>query len=87
MKPIKINNNIKRNKYDIIITFGVLQNILYSVASIGLRTPVIVCERNDPKVYPLYYKIMRGLAYFFSTGAVFGTYSFFDFILYFFLEI
>jgi len=70
---VKIRQLIKNGNYDIVIGFAVIPSILCSIANIGLNTPVVVCERNDPDVYPKYWKIIRGWAYNFAQGAVFQT--------------
>ena len=56
-----------------IIGFAVIPSILCSLASVGIRVPVVVCERNDPGVYPLLWKLIRSVAYKFASGAVFQT--------------
>ena len=68
-----IRREIKRFKPDVIIGFAVIPSILCSLAALGLGMPVIVCERNDPDVYPALWKKVRRVAYHFATGAVFQT--------------
>lgn len=69
----KIRKLIKRGNYDVIIGFAVIPSIICSIANIGMDYPVIVCERNDPDIYPRIWKLIRSIAYKFATGAVFQT--------------
>lgn len=68
-----IRNLIKTNNYDVVIGFAIIPAILCSLASIGLKTPVVVCERNDPGIYKKFWKVVRWFAYKFSSGAIFQT--------------
>lgn len=68
-----IRKQIKLKSYDIIIGFGVIPSVIASLANVGLHHPVIVCERNDPDVYPCLWKIIRSVAYNFAHGAIFQT--------------
>ncbi|MCQ2516224.1 MAG: glycosyltransferase [Saccharofermentans sp.] len=68
-----IRSEIKRLTPDVIIGFAVIPSILCSLAALGLGIPVIVCERNDPEVYPALWKKVRRIAYHFASGAVFQT--------------
>ncbi len=70
---IKIRSSIKRGDYNVIIGFAVIPSILCSLAGIGLDCPVVVCERNDPDIYPKKWKLVREVAYKFAQGAVFQT--------------
>jgi GalNAc-alpha-(1->4)-GalNAc-alpha-(1->3)-diNAcBac-PP-undecaprenol alpha-1,4-N-acetyl-D-galactosaminyltransferase len=70
---IKIRKLIKDGEYDIIIGFAIIPSVICSLASIGLKIPVVVCERNDPAVYPKLWKIIRSIAYKFANAAVFQT--------------
>src|SRR5690606_30995726 len=60
---MSIRKLIKKGKYDVIIGFAVIPSILSSIANIGLHYPVVVCERNDPNVYPKLWKLIRSFAY------------------------
>ncbi|EGI2115021.1 glycosyltransferase family 4 protein, partial [Listeria monocytogenes] len=41
----------RQGNYDIVIGFAVIPSILCSFANIGLKSPVVICERNDPASY------------------------------------
>lgn len=74
---------MKTKKYDIVIAFATIPSILCSMAKILEKTPVIVCERNDPAIYPWYFRAIRFFVYRFSNGAVFQTEDakqYFDFL-------
>jgi len=64
---------IIKNKYDIVIGFAIIPSILCSLAAARTTTPVVVCERNDPKNYRLTWKIIRRLSYKLAYAAVFQT--------------
>lgn len=69
--------------YDIMIAFATIPSIICSMTSVLHRVPVVVCERNDPAIYPLHFKAFRYIAYRFAAGAVFQTAeaaAFFDFL-------
>lgn len=69
--------------YDVIIAFATIPSIICSMTSVIHRVPVVVCERNDPAVYPFHFKAFRYIAYRFAAGAVFQTAdaaAFFDFL-------
>jgi len=68
-----IRSILYRHKYDVIVGFGFIPSILVSIACIGSRTSSIVAERNDPKIYPLLWKLIRSVVYTLSSGAVFQT--------------
>lgn len=82
---IIVKNNTKNNLYklmcirqlvkgyDVVIGFAIIPSILSSFAAIGKKVPVVVCERNDPDVYPRLWKAVRSLAYRFAKGAIFQT--------------
>ncbi|MEH7214277.1 glycosyltransferase [Priestia megaterium] len=70
---IKIRKASKQGKYDIVIGFAIIPSVLCSLANIGLKSSVVVCERNDPSVYSKLWKFVRSIAYQFAKGAVFQT--------------
>lgn len=70
---INIRNIIKTSNYDIIIGFAIIPSVLCSIAAIGFRIPVVVCERNDPKVYPILWRFVRYFVYKLAYAAIFQT--------------
>jgi glycosyltransferase involved in cell wall biosynthesis len=68
-----LRKHIKKNKYDIVIGFAIIPSILCSLAAARTTTPVVICERNDPKNYKLTWKIIRRLSYKLAYAAVFQT--------------
>ena len=57
--------HIRAFRPDVIVSFQDRNNILSLLASVGLRIPVIVSERNDPRMRPLprLWRWLRGLTY------------------------
>ena len=68
-----IRKEIYQKAYDVIVGFAVIPSVLCALSAIGSNIPVIVCERNDPDVYPKLWKFVRSVAYKFAAGAVFQT--------------
>ena len=66
---------IKTFKPDVILSFLTTCNIYCCVASMGLRTPIIISERNDPiKDCPSKIRRMvRDITYKFADGYIFQT--------------
>lgn len=63
----------KEKKPDYVIAFAIIPGIISSFARIKTKAKVIVCERNDPSIYRITYKIARRISYPFASGAVFQT--------------
>ena len=80
IKPSQNANKIKQTREiirkiapDVIVSFITNANTLSIVSSLGLRIPVVVCERSDPYLETsIKIKLMRRL-YKFASGAVFQT--------------
>lgn len=71
-KLFAVKHSLKKG-YDLIIGFALIPSVICPIAALGTKIPVIVCERNDPLVYGLGWKMMRHISYLFATGAVFQT--------------
>lgn len=71
----QIRDIVSREKYDVVVSFGVKFNIDAMEALKGLPTKVILCERNDPVSDPHRWvlRLRRKLAYPHATGFVFQT--------------
>ncbi len=71
----KIREATKEIAPDVVISFMAETNIDVCLALSSMRIPVIVSERNDPKIDPASFakKIMRKLAYYKPRGFVFQT--------------
>lgn len=71
----KLHNILKKEKLDIAISFVVQYNIASIIASAGLKCPLIISERNDPKNVPqeTYKRLLRKLTYRYADGYVFQT--------------
>ncbi len=72
-RVFEIRDMINLNSYDIVLSFAVIPSVLSGFAVIFKHIPLIVCERNDPNIYPLSWKIVRAISYLFAKGAVFQT--------------
>ncbi len=70
-----IRKAIKENSADAVISFVAETNIDVCLASLGVRTPIIVSERNDPAAEPAnpIKQVLRKLAYWRADGFVFQT--------------
>ncbi|MGD1820447.1 MAG: glycosyltransferase family 4 protein [Pleomorphochaeta sp.] len=66
---------IKKEHPSIILSFLSTYNILTLLASFNLKIPIVVSERNDPKVEPrhIILKMLRKVLYPFADGFVFQT--------------
>ncbi len=69
----KVIKEEKKGKYDLVIGFAIIPAIICSYARIFNKTPVIICERNDPSIYGAKYKILRYIAYRFADAGIFQT--------------
>ena len=72
---LDIRKTIKENPADTVISFVAETNIDVCLASLGLCTPVIVSERNDPAAEPAnrIKQFIRKLVYWRANGFVFQT--------------
>lgn len=70
-----IRSIVNREKFDVVISFGVKFNIDTMEALKGVPVKVILCERNDPASDPHRWslRLRRKLAYPHATGFVFQT--------------
>lgn len=66
---------IKTLKPDVVISFLTKYSVYTLIASLGLNTPTIVSERNDPSKKPTewYYRILRKMTYPLGNNFVFQT--------------
>lgn len=66
---------IKKNGYDVVISFLTGANIETLLATVGLRVPVVISERNNPFVDPneKIYRFLRTVTYPLAKGYVFQT--------------
>jgi glycosyltransferase involved in cell wall biosynthesis len=71
----RIRKVLKKNEFDVFISFGVKFNLDVILACLGLKTPLIICERNDPKNDPKskILKMRRSIFYPLANGFVFQT--------------
>ncbi|MBS4200592.1 glycosyltransferase [Bacillus sp. FJAT-49732] len=76
-----IRNLILRDKPDVIISFGYILNPIIILASMFTKVPIIISERNDPKIEPKQkkYRILRKILYPFSNNLVVQTEEIADF--------
>ena len=58
---------------DVVVGFGAGAAIIACLALAGLKTPIVVCERNDPARMSLIWRVTRRIAYLRASGAVFQT--------------
>lgn len=68
----KIRKLITENEYDVVLGFAMIPSVLCSFAAFG-KCPVIVTERNDPRVYSNKMKIIRYVAYHLCNKGIFQT--------------
>ena len=68
-------NNVVKNKYDIVVAFGTITCVGALDALMGIKIPLMLCERNDPIYNPVQkiYRLRRGAFYRFASGYVFQT--------------
>ncbi len=66
---------LKENPADVVISFMAENNTDVCLATMGMKVPVIVSERNDPAIDPAgrVKQLLRGLAYHRASGFVFQT--------------
>lgn len=71
----KLRKIIKNSHFDCIISFSAVPNIQVLTALMGIKTPVIISERTDPRKYPesRIGKALRKVLYPKASGIVFQT--------------
>lgn len=71
----QIRDIVESEKYDVVVSFGVVYNLDVMEALKGVNVPVILCERNDPWSDPhrKVLRLRRRLIYKKATGYVFQT--------------
>lgn len=71
----KIRKCIKMICPDIIVSFGTVCNVNVVPSIIGMKVPLVLCERNDPRFDPRsrLERIIRSFLYLFANGFVFQT--------------
>ena len=72
---ISLRKEIQKYEPDVVISFIADHNIVSCISNIGLKSKVIVCERNDPRKRPQR-KLMRwirNICYYLADGYVFQT--------------
>lgn len=71
----KIRRTIQLHPVDVVVSFGYVCNSYTIPALIGMKTPLVICERNDPRYDPKRQidRIQRKLVYPFADGYVFQT--------------
>lgn len=76
-----IRNVVEKENFDVVVSFGSNCNIDTMEALSGVKTPVIVCERNDPINDPKgwFLRFRRHMAYTKASGYVFQTEQIADF--------
>jgi GalNAc-alpha-(1->4)-GalNAc-alpha-(1->3)-diNAcBac-PP-undecaprenol alpha-1,4-N-acetyl-D-galactosaminyltransferase len=72
---LNLRKKIKQQNPDIVISFLSIVNITVIAAMLGLKIPLIVSERNDPKIDPQFFlqRIVRFFLYPLADGFVFQT--------------
>lgn len=70
-----IREVVNNNKFDVVVSFGVVFNMDVALGLIGTNTKLILCERNDPVYDPRskFQRVRRSLTYPFADGYVFQT--------------
>lgn len=71
----QIRDIVKKNNFDILVSFGVVYNVDVAQACIGTDVKLILCERNDPMNDPstTFNRIRRSIFYNRGNGYVFQT--------------
>lgn len=68
-----IHKILKKNKYDIVISFLPLEGFISVVASLGTKTKVLVSERSDPYHEKSFVANLARFFFWFADGAVFQS--------------
>ncbi len=70
-----IRKVVNNNRFDVVVSFGVVFNMDVALGLIGTNTKLILCERNDPVYDPRskFQRLRRSLTYPFADGYVFQT--------------
>lgn len=74
-RSLSLRRTIKKCKPSCVISFVDTINVLTLVSTLGLRIPVIVSERNDPKYYKIgkFWSFLRTITYPFASRIVVQT--------------
>lgn len=74
---LKLRKALRLVKSDVIISFVDMVNVITLLASLGLKIPIIVCERTHPQYYqlPQFYKRLREIVYGWADKVVSQTLS------------
>lgn len=77
----QIRDIVRENKFDVLVSFGVVYNIDVAQACIGTGVKLILCERNDPVNDPgsRFNRVRRSIFYHRGNGYVFQTETIRDF--------
>ena len=72
---LAIRKFVRRQNFDVIISFLDKNNIENILANIGNNIPLIISERNNPYIYPNknHFRFLRMLTYDYADGYVFQT--------------
>lgn len=75
-KAICFRNYVQKHNPDLVISFLTPFNIFSYFVLIGIKCPLILCERSDPRHYStnIILKILRNLSYSLADGVIFQTY-------------
>ncbi|MBO5452575.1 MAG: glycosyltransferase [Clostridia bacterium] len=71
----KVRRVVKNNKFDVVLSFNSVYNLDMVPAMAFLKTPLVLCERNDPNYDPRtkLKKLRKKISYPFATGYIFQT--------------
>lgn len=70
-----IKKVVNNNRFDVVVSFGVVFNMDVALGLVGSKTKLILCERNDPVYDPRskLQRLRRSLTYSLADGYVFQT--------------
>jgi GalNAc-alpha-(1->4)-GalNAc-alpha-(1->3)-diNAcBac-PP-undecaprenol alpha-1,4-N-acetyl-D-galactosaminyltransferase len=73
----RLRQELRTVRPDVVVSFVDTMNVLVLIAATGLKTPVVVSERIDPRKYPLgaVWEALRRLTYRHASGLVVQTES------------
>ncbi len=62
---LKLRKFFKENKFDTVVSFLTSTNILTIISTFGLKSKIIICERNDPyrQKIKIYWRVLRFLVF------------------------
>ena len=72
---IVLHKILKNNDFDVVISFTTKVNNIVTIAHMGVKTKLVLCERNDPRFDPIERseRILRRILYQRASGYVFQT--------------